>query len=296
LSERRAHVDAAGAAALIGFSALLGFNQVVIKIVNEALQPVAFAGLRSAAAFAVVALWLAVRGGGRPAGGWRLWPAGLLIGAVFSVEFLCLFLALDLTSVVRVSIMFYTMPVWLALAGHVLIPGERIGPAKLTGLVLALLGVAWALAGGRGAGEGRLAGDLLALGGALGWAGLALVLRLSALARVPAATQLLWQLGVSAPLLLALSAAFGPVITAPVGALHAAGFAFQVLAVASFGFLGWFRLLAIYPAAEVASFAFLAPVFGVGFGWLMLDEAVGAHHLGALALVALGIRLVNRPR
>ena len=38
--DKRDRIDAFGAISLIGFSVLLGFNQVVIKVVNEGLQPV----------------------------------------------------------------------------------------------------------------------------------------------------------------------------------------------------------------------------------------------------------------
>ena len=37
---RKDRIDAFGAVSLVGFSLLLGFNQVVIKVVNEGMQPV----------------------------------------------------------------------------------------------------------------------------------------------------------------------------------------------------------------------------------------------------------------
>ena len=44
----------------------------------------------------------------------------------------------------------------------------------------------------------------------------------------------------------------------------------------------------------MASFGFLAPLFGVAFGWLILSEPVGPRLVIALALVGTGIVLVNR--
>ena len=41
-------MDLAGAAGLIGFSTLLAFNQVVVKLTNDGISPVLSAGLRSA--------------------------------------------------------------------------------------------------------------------------------------------------------------------------------------------------------------------------------------------------------
>ncbi|TCO70472.1 DMT family transporter [Rhodovulum euryhalinum] len=292
--ERKDHIDAFGVAALIAFSGLLGFNQVVIKVVNEGLQPVFWAGLRSAGAVLVLGLWMTARGRPPRIAPGTVW-AGLLIGAVFSVEFVFLFLALDLTTVTRTSVIFYSMPVWLALAGHVLLPGERITRRKALGLALAFAGVAWAIVdrGGPG-GQASLAGDLCALGAAFGWAGIALCARATPLNRVAPEMQLFWQVTVSAPILLALSPLFGPPVRelAPV---HLWGLGFQIVVIVSFGFVSWLWLLSRYPASGVASFSFLTPVFGVALGWALLGEHVGPSVLGALVLVAAGIVLINRP-
>ena len=48
--QRKPGLDAVGAVALTGVGILFGLNNVVIKVVNEGLQPVFFAGLRSAGA------------------------------------------------------------------------------------------------------------------------------------------------------------------------------------------------------------------------------------------------------
>lgn len=291
---RREQIDLFGATALVAFAALLGFNQVVIKVVNEGLQPVFWAGLRSAGAALCLWAWMRLRG--RPpriAPGTA--PAGLLIGTLFAVEFVFLFLALDLTTVSRTSVIFYSMPVWLALAGHFLLPGERITPRKAMGLTLAFAGVAWAIVD-RGApgGQARLAGDLCALAAAFGWAGIALCARVTALNRVAPEMQLFWQVAVSAPLLLLVAPFFGPFLR-ELAPIHLWGLAFQTLVVVCLGFASWLWLLARYPAAAVASFSFLTPVFGVGLGWALLGEAVGPTIIGALALVAAGIVLINRP-
>ena len=49
-----------------------------------------------------------------------------------------------------------------------------------------------------------------------------------------------------------------------------------------------------YKASDIASFAFLSPVLAVLLGWLLLGEQIGPQIWGALALVALGIYLINR--
>ena len=290
--ERKDRVDTFGAVSLIAFSALLAFNQVVIAVVNEGLQPVFFAGVRSAGAAVCLVLWLWVRG--RPLGLERKnLRAGTVLGTLFAAEFILLFWSLDLTTVSRASINFYTMPLWFALMAHFLIPGERITPLKALGQALAFTGVVIAILWRDKGGEASLFGDLLALFGAIGWASLALVARTS-LKDVTPDRQLLWQVTVSAPILLIAALFFGPFIR-DLQPIHLWGLAFQIVVVVTMGFVFWLWLLSVYPAASVAAFSFLGPVFGVFFGWALLGEEIGLPVLAALVCVAAGLFLINRP-
>lgn len=290
--EPRPSIDAFGAASLTLVSLLLAVNQVLIKLVNEGLEPVFFAGMRSVAAVTVIALVMVARRRRIAVAPRHLGP-GLAIGAVFTAEFVCLFVALDLTTVTRVSVIFYSMPVWLGVIGHFVLPGERMTRIKAAGLALAFAGVAWAILMRGQGGAGSLAGDLLALGGALCWAGIVLIARGTRFREVPPDLQILWQLAVSVPILLAVSLAFGP----PVRAFEAWMWApiALLVAISSLGSMFWHWLLTIYPAAGVAAFSFLAPVFGVALGWDVLGEPVGPSLAVAAALVIGGLILVSRP-
>ncbi|MGO4915446.1 DMT family transporter [Pseudogemmobacter sp. W21_MBD1_M6] len=290
--QRKDRLDALGVAGLVGFSLLLGVNQVVIKVVNAGLQPVFFAGLRSLGA--ILCVWLFMRLRGQRLNLSRdTWGAGMLMGAVFSIEFLFLFLALDLTTVTRTTVIFYSMPVWLAGASHFVLPGERISGQKAVGLACAFAGVSWAIIDqSAGTKDPSLAGDLCALGAAFGWALLVLLSRVTSMSRVSPDMQVFWQVLVSAPILLLAAPLFGPLVR-DLQPLHIWLLAFQIVVIVTFGFVFFFVLLAIYPSSSVASFSFLTPVFGVFMGWAVLGEEVGPSIIGALVLVALGIMLIN---
>ena len=73
-----------------------------------------------------------------------------------------------------------------------------------------------------------------------------------------------------------------------------AAFAWQVLAVASFSYLGWFVMVQRHSPAKVSAFTFLTPLFGVAFAAALLGEALTLSLLAAAALIAGGIWLVNR--
>jgi len=287
-------MDGFGAGSLILFFLLLAVNQVVIKLTNDGIQPVFAASLRSFGAIAVIWLWMRYRGV-RVDFQKGTVSAGILVGLIFSAEFVCLFVALDLTTVTRVSVIFYSMPVWMALAAHFLLPGEHLTRVKSLGLALAFGGVAWAIIDRSGlGGEASLIGDMAALGAALGWMGVSLAARVTPIKRLVPEMQMFWQVLVSAPALLITAMFFGPFIR-DLQPIHIAGLAFQAVAIASGAFLFWFWLLKRYKASSVASFAFLSPVFGVVMGWMWLGEHVSRSLIGSLVLVAVGIILINRP-
>ena len=159
---------------------------------------------------------------------------------------------------------------------------------------MALLGVALALSNNASpATDKAIIGDLFCIVGAMFWAGILLLARTTKFSRACPEMQLFYQLLVSALVLLALTPLFGePVreLTPLIGSIFFA----QVLGIVCVGFLTWFWILSIYPASDMASFGFLAPVFGVIFGWLILGESIGLLTVLALMLVGIGIVLVNR--
>ncbi len=282
-----------GASMLVLQAAMLGLNQVLIKIVNAGLQPVFQAGLRSACAIVPILLFALITRKKLSVTDGTL-KMGILCGTIFGIEFLFIFIALDLTSVARVSVLFYTMPVWFTVAAHYLLPDESMTPRRMLGLALAVTGVAIAMLD-RQAGSAHLVGDLLALAGSLCWTVIALLVRGTSLKKATPEMQLLYQLTVSALILLPASLLFGELIREMTMTL-AWVFVFQITVVMGIGFLLWFWILSIYPASATTSFSFLAPVFGVFFGWLLLDEQLSYAIVVALLLVCCGIVLITRQK
>jgi drug/metabolite transporter (DMT)-like permease len=290
---RRNQIDAIGALLLIICSALMGVNQVLVKIINAGLHPVFQAGLRSAFAFFPVLLYALITKKTLSLQDGSFWP-GILVGIFFGIEFLLLFQALDYTTVSRASIFFYTMPFWTALAAHFLIPGEKLTILRTAGLLLAICGVVLALSVNQSpASPDAFIGDIFCLIGAVFWSGIIIVARTTNLSKSTPEMQLLYQLAVSAVILLAVAPYFGELVR-DLNSIHVALFTFQVLAVVCFGFLTWFWVLSVYPASSMASYSFLAPVFGVFFGWLILGEQMTETIMIALVLVSAGVYLVNR--
>lgn len=294
--QRKSNFDAIGIGAMVGFTLLMAINQVSIKFVNDGLQPVFQAGLRSFFAAILITAFVLIAGRRFNLPRAAILPA-LFVGFLFAIEFLFLYISLDLTTVSRTTLLFYTMPIWMAVLAHFFIPGESLSPIRWLGLGVAVAGVVIVI-GERlftetaETGLGWL-GDVLCLLGAFGWALLALTIRITPFGEANNQTQLVCQLAVSAVILLPISLLFGPLVrefTPIMGGVVA----FQVIVVVCFGFTAWLWIVRHYPATKMASFIFLTPVFGAGLGVFLLGEALNGRVIAALLCVSLGIVLINR--
>ena len=275
--------------------AIWGFTQVTIKLANAGFAPLLQAGLRSAGSALLLWGWSAARGVPlfQRDGSLR---HGTLIAVLFAAEFVLIYEGLTLTTAARAVLFIYTAPFVVALGAHFFVPGERLRPLMIAGLVSAFAGVALAFADAlRLPSRTELLGDVLALGGAVCWGATTVAVKANRRVHITPNKTLFYQLAGSALILLALSRAAGePGVTAP-PAVAVAALVFQIVIVAFASYLAWFWLLAHYPASELSVFSFLTPLFGMTASALVLGERVGPALAIAMALVALGIYLVNRP-
>lgn len=295
MTDRKDHLDGLAIGLMTILCLTWGIQQVVIKITADFVPPLLQAGIRSAGATIAVLAWML----------WRRIPLlnrdgslvpGLWAGILFGAEFALIFYGLTLTTASRGTILIYTAPFWVALGSHVFVPGERIRMVQLGGLVLAFLGVLLTFAGRLQAPQPEeLLGDALMVGAAMLWAATTVLIKASKLRTVSPYKTLLYQLAVSAVVLLLGAILAGESFVIPATPFVIGSLGFQILAVASVSYLAWFWLMTRYPVSRLSAFSFLTPIFGVLCGALYLDERVSVSLLLALGLVALGIYLVNTP-
>ena len=191
----------------------------------------------------------------------------------------------------------YISPFVVALGMPLIARSERLSALQSAGLLLAFAGVAWAFAEGfsrPAAGPMQWLGDGLGVLAGVLWGATTLAIRASALSQASAEKTLLYQLGVSALLLLAAAAFAAPPLPHRLSLLAWSSLGFQTIIVSFASYLAWFWLIRHYPATRLASLTMLTPVFGLALGAVLLSEPVTARLLFALATVAAGIVLVNR--
>ena len=291
---QRSAIDPAAAALLVALCAVWGAGQVAIKVGNQGISPLYHAAIRSGGAALLVWGWSAARG-------IPLWRRdgtaayGAIIAVLFALEFVCIYWGFMFTTAARGVLFIYATPFFVAIGAHWLFPAERLHGTKIAGLIAAFAGLALAFADGlRLPTHRELLGDVLELGGAFLWATTTLIIKARGQTVSPHQT-LFYQLGGSAVLLVALAAATGePGVTRLTGPIVAAVL-YQIVLVAFVTYLIWFWMLTRYPASALHAYTFWTPLFGLLAGWLLLSEPVTPALVLAMACVALGIYLVNRP-
>ena len=122
-------LDVRAVLVLIACCACWGVNQAAIKIANAGISPTLQVGLRSIFAGVLVFAWAQLRGVRLFERDGTLWP-GLLAGLMFSVEFMVLYIGLDLTTASRGVVLLYLSPFVVAVGAHYLIPGDRLTLAQ----------------------------------------------------------------------------------------------------------------------------------------------------------------------
>jgi len=297
MRERKAHLDTLAVSLLIACCLFWGFQQVLIKTTVSEVPPLWQAALRFVGATVLLWAWC----------GWRgvklferdgTLPAGLLAGALFAGEFACIYLGLQYTAASRLTVFLYTSPFVVALLLPRLVPAEKLRMVQWIGLVVAFAAVALAFSEGfNGQSTPRqLRGDALGLAGGILWGLTTLVIRSTKMATSSAEKTLFYQVAVTAGVAPLLSLGMGETWS-----LHYSGYAWLSLALqtvigAFASYLAWMWMLRHYPATQLSSFTFLAPLFALLFGVLLLGEKLTLQLVIALVAVATGIVLVNRKK
>jgi len=289
-------LDAAAAAIMLMLCLSWGFNQVATKLAIHDIPPLMQATIRSVVAALLIAGWCRLRGIAIFERDGTL-GAGLVSGVLFAGEFIMVYQGLAYTTATRGTLFLYLAPFFVVLGARIVLPVDRFSLAQWLGLALSFAGMGLAFGLPTPALDPRqMLGDLMMVAAALFWAATTLLAKASALNRVSAEKMMLYQLVMSAPIMAAAAWLFGEHIMQAPSALSAGALAYQTIWVVSITFVIWYALVKRYSANRLSAFTFLAPLFGVAAGHLVLGEPLTLAFAAAVALVAGGLVLVNRGR
>ena len=290
-----ASLDARGSGLMLLLCALWGVQQIATKVAAEqAIQPLAQLAIRSSGAAVLLCAWVLLRQGRAGLAGLvrpdRTLMAGLVLGVMFTVEFVFIFEGVTRTTASQAVLLLYTTPFFTAAGAHMFIPGEKLTWVQAAGLVCAFAGVALTTGGLAGINLG----DSLVLAGAIMWAATTITVRATSLAGASASRVLLYQLAVSGPLSLIAAAETGELSGLPAASALAWGsVAYQTIIVTFASYLVWFWLLKRYSPRPLSAFTLLTPLIGIVAGWAIVGEPISPWLIVSFVLIGAGLRLVN---
>ena len=226
---------------------------------------------------------------------WRLtpaqWRATVLFGFCQNALYLGLnFVAMQTIEASLAAIIASTMPLWVALAGW-LVLGDRLRPLGLIGLLAGVLGVGIIMSARLGGGGVDLFGVTLA--------GIGVLALTFATLAVRGATS-----GGNVLMIVGLQMLVGSASLAVAGlALESwqvnwtwqlgAAFAYTTLVPGLLATWVWFTLVNRIGAVRAATFHFLNPFLGVAIAAALLSEALGPRDMLGVAVIAAGILAVQ---
>lgn len=292
----RKGIDGLAFGMLVVLCMIWAFQQIAIKAASVDVAPILQISIRSGVAAILVALLMAWRQQpfGLKDGNWR---PGLMVGALFGLEFLLLGEGLRYTTASHMTVFVYTAPFFAAVGLHWRLPEERLAPAQWAGIGVAFLGIVIAFIGRDATlatpeASNMLLGDFLGLLAGAAWGATTVVIRCTSLSSAPATQTLLYQLIGAFALLLAAALVSGQTGFRPTS-LAIGSVVFQTIVVAFISLLAWFWLLRNYLASRVGVFSFMTPMFGIVFGVWLLDEPLDPNFVIGAVMVGAGIVLVS---
>ena len=285
-------IDLTGSITIVILTILWGINYSVVKVSNTGLSPVFTTFLRSVIATGLgIVYCLAVRQPFFHRG--PLLLHGIVVGILFGLEFVCMYLGLFYTNAARAVIFVYLSPFFVAIGAHFFLK-ERLDLVKIIGLCLAFFGI-YLVFKGKPTSYSKLMlfGDLLEILTAVFWGATTIYIKRYLAERVHPINTFLYQFAFSIPIMLFFAYMLEPVWVKDVTLPVVSSVFFQSVIVAFASYLVWFNLIHTYPVAKLSVFTSLTPVFGVLFGIFFMKEQLTAGLLSGLILVCVGIYCTN---
>ncbi len=268
-----------------------GIQQVAMKSIVVDVTPIMQLAIRFAGASIFFGVWVLVSEGRRAFTDGTL-ASGLLLGVLFSIEFLLVGAALLHTTAAHAIVFIYSAPIFTAL-GVQFLPEESLNRIQWSGIALAFLGIVIAFLGRSGNTPAQqLSGDLLALAAGAAWGLSNVALRRGRVGNAATAKTVFYQVGTATLLLLIFAAVTGQTAVTLSRATILC-LLFQTLIISIFSYLVWFWMLRHYLTSRLILLTLMTPIFGVLFGAALLKDPIDVSFALGSLLVLGGVMIVN---
>jgi O-acetylserine/cysteine efflux transporter len=281
---------------LIFFLCLIwGFNWVVMKAAGDFFPPMMFSAVRFLLGTIVLFIVIYMKRIPMPKReDWKWYTVcGLLQTTwIYAVNQP----ALQYVNAGIVCILGFTMPFWLSIMAHFIIPGERLTWNKGGGLVLGIGGLflvmninplqmEWS--------GTKLVIELLVISGAVAWAVANLIIKVK-LQNNDKFQFTAYQMGIGAVALLAISLFYEQGQSVIWNWKSLSYVIFAGVIASALAYVVWFHILSKVEASKASVTLLFIPVIGVLSIWLFLGEPLDVKTVFGMVMVVLGIALVNK--
>jgi len=287
-------IDAKGAALSLLLAALWGANPVAIKLGLADMPPLRLAFMRFVLSAVVIFAYAMLtkrydvlmiqRGEAKP-----IWSLGLL----FVVQVALMNFGLERTTAAHGVIVLNSYAVHTVVFAHFLIPGDRLTPPKLAGVLIAYSGVVLLFARSFSLSSSTLAGDLIVALSAV-FLGERIVYIAKAVQRLDPVRLMLYQsiIGSAGFFLIGFATEADRPTHWTAGLILS--IVYQGAIVGGFNFLLNAKLLQIYRPSALATVALTTPIWGVLVAAAIGREGLAPELLLSTLLVVAGIALTAR--
>jgi drug/metabolite transporter (DMT)-like permease len=290
---QRRDMDLTGASLALLISLFWGISPVTVKIAFQDIAPIRLAVWRFALGGVVIMLWGWLTGRLRD---FRLESHEIrplvIVGVILALQVGCTNFGTRLTSAAHAAVILNSYAVHIVVLAHFLIPGDRLTPRRLSGILVGYAGIlALFVRQPEGAGV-TLVGDLLVFASSVLLAERTVYLA-RAVHRMDPLKLLMAQIVIGSTCFIVYSTLFESDPTRWTPRLLTIVF-FQGAVLAGFNFVINLWLLRHYRPSAIAAFYLTQPIFGVIAAALMAGDKLTPEIIIASVAVTVGIWLTGR--
>lgn len=270
-----------------------GSTWLAIKVGLGSLPPFTFAGLRFLIAWALLMTYMLAKKVQFPRDK-ASWEVMLLLGLTqIAFPYALTFWGEQYMTAGLTSLLFATLPFFVAAFAHFIVPGERLNVWKLLGMLVSFIGVTIIFSRELMLTVSSFWGGVAVIISA-GSAGYANVIGKKYSLSINSTVNVVVQMGVGALLLLVAGVALERGVPLSFGQVSLFAILYLAVVGSVFGFLALYWLFTRMEVTKTSLFTFITPIVAVFLGWLLLGERVDATVALGGSLILAGVVLVNR--
>jgi drug/metabolite transporter (DMT)-like permease len=284
-------MDAKGAALAVFLCLLFGSNALAIKLSLFGLSPYACVMIRFLVASIIILAYARFKQ--IPTALSVLeWGHAAAMGLIFGLQMAVFYVGITYTTVSHAGVLMNTQPFFVAIMAHFLLPDDRLTIRKISGIVLAFIGVSILFSGHGPMESGSLLGDALIIGSSFLWAAQTIYIKrfTDHWHSIPLVLH---------PMVISIFIFFVFYLVFEIDTIQVldttvlASLFYQSVIVAGYGYIGWTKLLLKYKASHLSVFVFIMPIAAVILGIIFMNDPFSMKLFLSLLLVAVGILIVN---